>query len=294
MGFALALGGTLAARAARRWVEWRRGTIQISYPGGRTVVVPVGFTILEASRLGGIPHASVCGGRGRCSTCQVRFADGFERLPPAGPDELRVLKRVGTPGNVRLACQTRPTADVTVAPLLPPHARARDGSPGPDYLAGKEQEIVVLFADLRGFTRIAERMLPYDVVFLLNKYFEAVGGAIKRTGGIANQFTGDGVMALFGVGTDAQEGSRRALTAAAEMVRAVADLSRTLADELPVPLRIGIGIHTGPAIVGRMGYAETVYLTGVGNTVNVASRLEQLTKAYACELVISEQVAARA
>ena len=75
------------------------------------------------------------------------------------------------------------------------------------------------------------------------------------------------------------------------MLRSLAELSQTLAEELPQPLRMGIGVHTGAAVVGRMGYAETTYLTAVGDTVHVASRLEGLTKEYHCQLVISEQVA---
>jgi adenylate cyclase len=294
VGFAVALGTTLAARGARRWAKRRRGMIQIAYPGGRRVSVPVGFTVLEASRLADIPHASVCGGRGRCSTCRVRIMKGFERLPPPSPAEHRVLRRVGTPEKVRLACQLRPTHDVSVVPLLPPQTRPGDDVPGSDVVTQKEQEVTVLFADLRGFTRIAERKLPYDVVFLLNKYFEAAGGSIKRAGGIANQFTGDGAMALFGVGASPEEGCRHAMAAAGDMVQTVAELSQTLAEELPAPLKIGIGIHTGSAVVGRMGYAETVYLTAVGDTVHVASRLQELTKEYDCQLVISEQVATRA
>jgi adenylate cyclase len=154
--------------------------------------------------------------------------------------------------------------------------------------------IAVLFADLRGFTRLAERKLPYDVVFILNRYFEAVGGAIAGAGGIVNQVTGDGVMALFGVDRGPEEGSRQAVRAAAAMVARVHELSRTLADDLATPLRLGIGIHTGAAVVGRMGYATTTYLTAVGDTVHVAARLEALTKEYACDLVLSEEVAARA
>lgn len=292
--FGAALAATLAARAARRWVERRRGVIRISYPGGREAVMPVGATVLEASRLNGIPHASVCGGRGRCSTCRIRVTRGLNGLPPASREELSVLTRVGLPPNVRLACQLRPIHDVAVVPLLPASARPSDGFPKPEPVAGAEQEIAVLFADLREFTRVAERKFPYDVVFLLNRYFEAVGGAIARAGGIANQFTGDGVMALFGVGASPDEGCRSALMAAGEIVRAVGDLSQSLAEELSRPLRIGIGIHTGPVVVGRMGYGETTYLTAVGDTVHVASRLQDLTKQYDCQLVISEEVAARA
>jgi adenylate cyclase len=292
--FGAALAATMVARAVRRWVERRRGVIRISYAGGREVVMPAGVTVLEASRLNGIPHASVCGGRGRCSTCRVRVTRGLNVLPPASREELSVLTRVGLPPNVRLACQLRPTHNVTVVPLLPASARPRDGLPRPEPVAGAEQEIAVLFADLREFTRVAERKFPYDVVFLLNRYFEAVGAAIARSGGIANQFTGDGVMALFGVGAGPDEGCRHALMAAGEIVRAVSDLSQSLAEELSRPLRIGIGIHTGSAVVGRMGYGETTYLTAVGDTVHVASRLQDLTKQYDCQLVISEQVAARA
>jgi len=165
---------------------------------------------------------------------------------------------------------------------------------GSDARQGREQELAVLFADLRGFTRIAEHKLPYDVVFILNRYFEAVGGAIQRAGGIPNQFTGDGVMALFGVESGAELGCRQAVAAAREIVRDLAALNHELVEELPAPLRIGIGIHAGPAIVGRMGYGAGVYLTAVGDTVHVASRLEQLTKEYRCVLVLSEEVASRA
>jgi adenylate cyclase len=293
-GFGAALGGTLLARAARQWRQRRRGTVRITYADGRTVNVPPGLTILEASRLAGIPHSSVCGGRARCSTCRVRVTDGLEHLPPAGREERRVLSRVGAPPSVRLACQVRPVQDVTVLPLFPGNARVQDGFPAPAAFAGQEREIAVLFADLRGFTRIAEHKLPYDVVFFLNRYFETAGEAIKRAGGIVNQFTGDGVMALFGVEIGAAEGSRQALVAAGDLVRSLAAFSQAMADEVPAPLQIGIGIHTGPVVVGRMGYADTVYFTAVGDTVHVASRLEELTKEYGCQLVISEQVALRA
>jgi adenylate cyclase len=287
--YLVALVGVLAARALRRGLEWRRSHA-VSYPTGRVVTVPRGFTILDASRLADIPHASVCGGRGRCSTCRVRIVRGLAALPAPRETERRVLARVGAAPDVRLACQTRPTSDVAVEPLLTPSVAATEAF-STDARQGREQELAVLFADLRGFTRMAEHKLPYDVVFLLNRYFETVGQAITRAGGVTNQFTGDGVMALFGLEAGPAAGSRQALAAARSMVEGVAALSAELGSDLPMPLRIGIGIHAGPAVVGRMGWGESFYLTAVGDTVHVAARLEQATKDHNAELVVSEDVA---
>ena len=291
--YALAVVLTLLARVAGDVFE-RRSRIRITYPDGREVQVPRGFSVLEASRFAGIAHASVCGGRGRCSTCRIRVSEGFLKQPPPSAGEQKVLQRIGAPPNVRLACQLRPVEDISVTPLVPANANASDGYAQPSYLAGQERTIAVLFADLRTFTGIAEQKLPYDLVFLLNSYFETVGESISRAGGLVDKFIGDGVMALFGVESGPAEGCRQALAAAMRMVEQVKALSQALADELAEPLKIGVGIHCGPAVVGRMGYGPSIHLTAIGDTVNVASRLQDLTKEFSCHLVISEEVAQQA
>jgi adenylate cyclase len=292
-GYGGLVAAVLLARSLRDRLLRRRAII-VTYPGGRRVELRRGATILEASRQAGIPHAAVCGGRGRCSTCRVHVVAALERLPPASADEQRVLERIGAPANVRLACQTRPTFPVEVAPLLPATATPRDARARPGYLQGREQEIAILFADLRAFTRLAHGKLPYDTVFLLNRYFRAMGMAVETSGGHLDKFIGDGVMALFGIAGRADEACRQALAAARQMSLNLADLNRTLLQELNEPLRIGIGIHAGPAIVGEMGYARTTTLTAIGDAVNTASRLEELTKRYGAELVFSEIVARHA
>jgi adenylate cyclase len=286
--------GTFALRFLRLTIERRRGLVTLTYPGGKKVTITPGITVLEASRLHGIPHASVCGGRGRCSTCRVRVASGADRLPEPSAEETKVLARVGAPEGVRLACQIRPTENLTVAPLLPPGAQPKAGYRRPAYLQGGDREIAVLFADLRAFTKFSETKLPYDVVFVVNEYFRAMGRAVEESGGRLDKFIGDGVMALFGVEDGPVEGCRKALRAAHAMAHALAELNETLRHDLAEPLRIGIGIHVGPVIVGEMGYASVTSVTAIGDTVNTASRLETATKEFQAQLVLSTAVAERA
>jgi adenylate cyclase len=294
IGFFVLLGLTLLGRLGwRLWLR-RRGMVRLTYPGGRLVTVHKGQTILAASHLARIPHASVCGGRGRCSTCRVRVGRGGAALPPPGPEERRVLARIGATPNVRLACQTEVVADCEVTPLLPATAGPALARPRPGYLQGDEREIAILFADLRGFTTLSEDRLPYDVVFVLNRYFTAMGTAVEQAGGRIDKFIGDGVMALFGIEQGVAQGSRNALEAARRMALSLEELNRSLAHDLPEPLRIGIGLHSGAVIVGEMGYGRATSLTAIGDAVNTASRLEAMTKEFGAQLIVSAPLAAHA
>ncbi|HIC80130.1 MAG TPA: adenylate/guanylate cyclase domain-containing protein [Kiloniellaceae bacterium] len=294
IGFFALLALTLLARLLWRIWKRRRGMVRLTYPGDRRVTVAKGTTVLDASRLGGIAHASVCGGRGRCSTCRVRVGRGGAMLPPPSGEERRVLARVGAAPNVRLACQTSVLADCEVTPMLPPASGPRAARPRPGYLQGDEREIAILFADLRGFTTLSEDRLPYDVVFILNRYFTAMGTAVEDAGGRIDKFIGDGVMALFGIEKGIAAGSRNAMEAARLMARSLDELNRSLASDLEQPLRIGIGLHSGAAIVGEMGYGRATSVTAIGDAVNTASRLEALTKDYAAQLIVSAPLAAHA
>jgi len=291
-GYLGVVGLLVVARQVRISIRKARRGVTVRYHDGKEVLVAPGSSILDASRQSGIPHASVCGGRGRCSTCRVRIGGGFEALPPPSEAELKVLERVGAAPNVRLACQTRPTERVEVTPLLAPQqVSVQDAGARAAYTQGQERDIVVLFADIRGFTQISEQRLPYDVVFILNRYFAEMGAAIETSGGRIDKFIGDGIMALFGVDGSLEDGARHAVAAAKAMADNLKKLNESLKDDLDQPLRIGIGIHGGPAIVGELGYRKTRGLTAVGDTVNTASRLETLTKDFVVQLVVSTEVA---
>ena len=286
----------LLARPLRSLWESRGGVVHLAYGERRKVSQPPGFTILEMSRIAGIAHASVCGGRGRCSTCRVRIG-GNDRVKLDAPsaEEQRVLARVGAPENVRLACQVRPPpGNYRVTPLLPPTAGQVEAYRRQPQAHGGERYVAILFADIRGFTSISEGKLPYDVVFLLNRYFRATGEAIEAAGGRLDKFIGDGVMAIFGLTSTPEEACRQALEAARRMSVALDDLNEALSGDLDQPLRIGIGLHSGPTIVGEMGYERATQLTAIGDTVNTASRLESLTKDFKVEVVVSVELLERA
>lgn len=280
------------------WRYYRLSTLpkmSIKYTGGPTVRVPPGPTLLEISRMHGIPHAAVCGGRARCSTCRVRIDDGVgELLAPTYPEAI-TLASIAAPKNVRLACQVRPDHSITVTRLLRP---ASTGPEGVDVLeadaAGAERPLAVMFLDLREFTQLSQSRLPYDVVFILNEFFAATGSAIHTYGGWIDKFLGDGLLAIFGQHHGVEAGCRQALRATRAIDLALDHVNAKLAAEIGRPLRVGMGIHAGPLLLGRIGYGEAVDLTVVGNAVNVASRLEALSKERDCQIVMSADVARHA
>ena len=281
------LAAVLAGRKMRAWLR-RNHSVSLTYPDGKVINAACGSTVLEASRVAGIPHTSICGGRGRCSTCRVRIVAGLESLPAPAAIEAAVLKRIGNPKAVRLACQIRPTQDLSLVPLVSPEGDRRAHSA---LEKSVEREVAILFCDLRSFTRISEGRLPYDIVFMLNCYFQGMTRAIEEQGGYLDKFIGDGIMALFGLDGGAAQGCKDAIAAAAAMGRNLQALNEIMHAELGEDLKIGIGIHCGHAVVGQMGAGRAISLTAIGDSVNVASRLESMTKEFGAELIVSESTA---
>jgi adenylate cyclase len=159
-------------------------------------------------------------------------------------------------------------------------------------MEGSERQVTVVFIDLRGSTMLGEAKMPYDVLFILNQFFNEMNNALVATGGHYSNFTGDGLMALYGL--DAQEpafGAGQALRGAREMLMRLDQLNARIKTDLKEPLRIGIGIHFGEAIVGSLGPPGSQMVTAIGDTVNTTARLEGLTKDYDCALILSQDAA---
>lgn len=280
-GLLAMIGGTFILRAVPV-----RGKIRITYPD-RVISVTKGFSVLEASRAAGIPHLSICGGRGRCSTCRVRVTEGLEHQPPASDAERATLTRIRAPDNVRLACQLRPASNLSISPILGADNVGVKVQPSEQEAAGRERRIAVLFCDLRDFTLLAQQQLPFDTVFLLNRYFETIGEAVEASGGVIDKFIGDGALAIFGLNNPIEEACAQALTATVRIAKGVELLNRNFMSELDKPLRIAMGMHAGPAIIGQIGYGKASALTAVGDTINAASRLEGFAKEYDAQLAVS-------
>jgi adenylate cyclase len=280
----------LSARVARALWERRTGRFCVRYPEGRQVRVPFGFSVLEASRMAGIPHASACGGRARCSLCQVRVVSDVALAAPAEA-ERRVLERLGADWRyVRLACQLRPKADLAVWPLVPPAASAAFQLGSRWGAMPQERFGAFMFVDMRDSTRLAELQLPFDSLFFVSRFLGAACAAVVQQGGLPNQFLGDGVLAIFGLDTEPATACRQALSAVPLVAMNIAALNEALEPQLQQPIRFGIGVHCGRAVMGEIGFREHVTFTALGDALNVASRLQQLTRDVGCEAIVSDAV----
>jgi adenylate cyclase len=247
--------------------------------------------VLEASLRYNVPHASVCGGRARCSTCRIRVIGDFASLPEPSQREAFVLERIGAADpSIRLACQLRPAADLFFFQLFMPHAMSANAHASQPHRVGQERYLVSLFVDMRGSTKLAEKQLPFDTVFIVNRVLGAVSQAVIACGGQSNQFVGDGQLALFGLATGPQTACRQALRAAAMISVNVDELNQALSHDLHEPIRFGIGIHGGEVIIGDIGYRDHMVFTALGDAVNVAARLQDMTKNLGCEAIVSDEV----
>jgi adenylate cyclase len=289
--YAGAIGLVFAARGVRRINERRRGMIRLTYPD-RTIRVPKGLTVLEASFRHHVPHASVCGGKGRCSTCRIRVVGDDSGLPPPSARESYVLGRMSARADpsVRLACQLRPTRDIEIVPLVPSQTGAAFLHGKSRVHPGEERYVVSMFVDMRGSTQRAADQLPFDTVFIVNRFLGAVSQAVTQAGGKVNQYLGDGLLALFGTDTDPRTACRQALKAAAMAAKNVAQLNQQNSEAERHPIRFGIGVNGGEVIVGDIGYGDNISFTALGDAVNVAARLQDMTKELECQLVVSDEV----
>lgn len=251
------------------------------------------LTLLEIARTAGIPHASACGGNGRCSTCRVIVLEHPENLTPRDGGELKLARAKGFEPNIRLACQARPTGPVKLRRLVIDEEDLQIAQDGTPQMTGKDRQLAILFSDIRNFTPFAESHLPYDVIHILGRYFRKVGEPVVRHGGYIDKYIGDGIMALFGLErASAAEACHDAVAAGLGMLDSLRDFNSYISKQFGTEFRIGIGIHVGSVIIGEMGHPQKMQFTAIGDVVNIASRIESATKVLGVPLLVSSEVRA--
>ncbi|MEO0671511.1 MAG: adenylate/guanylate cyclase domain-containing protein [Pseudomonadota bacterium] len=288
----LAFAGLMVASVVGLAITRRLGQrIGIRYVGHGIVDLPKGSTLLEGSRNSAIPHPSLCGGRGRCSTCRVLVTEGAETLQAPNDIEAQMLKRIQAPPRVRLACQIRPKKPISVQVLLPVDVSEGNVDWGEEaYKWGTEREATVLFVDLRAFTRLSQTQLPYDLIVMLNRFLSEMRQACEAHGGRVTNVVSDGLTAVFGLQNERRAGASQAIGAARAMLKSVDALNTEWSAALTIPLRIGVGIHTGPVVMARVGDDVHGYaVSALGETVTIASKLEQATKDALTDCLISQE-----
>lgn len=201
-----------------------------------------------------------------------------------------MLSRISATSSIRLACQIRPKAPLTVQVLLP--EIAREGGldwEEENYKLGVNCNVTVLFVDIRAFTTLAKKQLPHDTVLLVNRFLTEITQTVEAHDGRIGMFLGDGAMAVFGLERRRGMGSRDAIAAGRDMLKAAHALNAEFGSALPMPLRLGIGIHCGPAVIARVGGSKCGYMvTALGETVTIASRLENATKEFLADMLVSD------
>ena len=251
-------------------------------------------TILDISIANGVPLWRECGGRARCTTCRVRILDGLGNVAPRTRAEDKLAKLRGWDPSTRLACQTRVTGDITLERLI------RGGADvSPLQLetiragTGEERDLAILFCDVRDFTPFVESHLSYDVVHILNQLFTSLGEPILLNNGVIYQYVGDEITGLFGLEeNDAEQTCRAAVRAGLGMLDALESLNDLIEKEFGARFQVGIGVHYGPVIIGQIGHPSHQQFGVIGDTVNVASRIETMNKTLGTRFLVSGPVVA--
>jgi len=257
-------------------------------------------TILEASLRAGINHAHACGGKAQCSTCRVWVLEGLEHCAPRSGPERRLAEPLHLDPKVRLACQTRVSGGVTLRRLVLDEADLEVVSQlgrGTTSHEGEEKRAAIMFADIRGFTSFSEPLPPYDTIFILNRFFNQMGKAIYAHGGYIDNYMGDGLLALFGVGdgkdgVEPEKAAEQAVRAGLGMLEAMDEMRTYRVANYGKGLDMGIGVHYGPIVVGTVGCLENQRLSAIGDSVNFASRIESANKEAGTRFLVSEETQA--
>ncbi len=249
-------------------------------------------TILEAINKAKINHIHVCGGNARCTTCRVYIMDGLSNCRPRNDKEKQLAEKLEFPQNIRLACQTKISGNITirrpVVDELDIKIILRQFGDAPGTKLGQEKDLAILFTDIENYTGFAENLPAYDVVHVLNRYYQTMNQIIVQHKGVISDVSGDGILALFGAIEDNKNPVLGAINAVNAMNAALTKFNGYLNQMYDWSFRIRAGINLGNVIVGSFDTGMMSKISAIGDAVNFASRIETANKDFGTKLLISQ------
>ena len=264
----------------------------ISQTDNKTIDVSIDSSVLEATLNSGIDHTHVCGGNARCSTCRVYIMDGLSNCRPRNEKERRLASRLGLPPNIRLACQTKITGNVTIRrPVidnLDIEIILKQLGDAPGTQLGQEKDLAILFTDIENYTQFAQAFPPYDVVHVLNRYYQAMNEIVEQHKGVISDVAGDGILSLFGVLYESKNSVLDAVNSVRDMNKALKKFNEYLKQMYDRSFWIRAGINFGKVIVGNFDTGLMKKISAIGDAVNLASRIETANKDFGTKLLLSQ------
>lgn len=274
--------------------------MEVEFLREKTVDIKPGQRLLDASLNAGIPHFHACGGKAKCSTCRVLVLEGGQNLNRPNARETKLKSKIGLPETVRLACQTQVTGHVKVERML------RDQADFSDVITliqkdplkirlkplGQEKHLVLFFLDIRNFTCFVETHPPFDVIYAIRKVFTLFNEIIVRHGGEVIETAGDEIYAVFGMNPVDKLPADNAISAGQEILDALENLNKTYSSILQYEITVGIGIHSGKVVIGEIKFGGKTKLSTIGLAINIASRIQKMTKKLNNSLLVSKETMA--
>ena len=249
-------------------------------------------SILDISIDNQISHIHECGGNGKCTTCRIRVLDGMDNLSPKTEQEKNLAFVRHWDPSIRLACQAFPKGDVHIQRLIWNSAEVNrlQIEMVPEDKA-EERRIAIIFCDLRNFTSISSKHLPFDMAHMLNRFYTILGEPILMNNGIIYQYVGDEIVGVFGTsGGTKDKICLDAVRAGIGMRYAIERLNKLELKDFNTNFDIGIGINYGRAYVGHLGHPQHRQFSVIGDPVNVASRIQGYTKKAESNILISKTI----
>ncbi len=250
-------------------------------------------TILEATLSAHINHAHACGGQAKCTTCKISILEGIENCNPKNIPEQEMANRLNFPRQIRLACQTKITGDISIRRMVSDKLDMdiifEQFSEDSKIALGSQQKLTIVFIDIVNYTSLAEKFPPYDIVHVLNRYYRIMNSVIQDNSGIISDVAGDGILAVFGTEKKGDNSVLDAINAIKKMNEKLELFNVYLKENFNIQFGIRAGIHYGNVIIGPFDTGAMRKMAVVGDNVNYASRIESANKEFGTKLLLSEE-----